>query len=70
MVRECRIHNDACIDISADGKLLATLLPSGRINVSTMLGKYILIHFSDRIEKLIILLKKDYFLILNLDNLD
>ncbi|KAM0734884.1 Activating molecule in BECN1-regulated autophagy protein 1 [Formica fusca] len=40
VVRECRIHNDACIDISADGKLLATLLPSGRINVTTMLGIY------------------------------
>ncbi|XP_072765111.1 uncharacterized protein [Anoplolepis gracilipes] len=40
VVRECKIHNDACIDISTDGKLLATLLPSGRINVTTMLGIY------------------------------
>lgn len=40
VVRECKIHNDASIDISADGKLLATLLPSsGRINMTTMLGK-------------------------------
>lgn len=70
MVRECRIHNDACIDISADGKLLATLLPSGRINVTTMLGKYILIYFSNGIGKLIILLKNAYFFILNLNNLD
>ncbi|RLU21811.1 hypothetical protein DMN91_006187 [Ooceraea biroi] len=40
VVRECKIHNDASIDISADGKLLATLMPSGRINVTTMLGIY------------------------------
>ncbi|XP_014479238.1 PREDICTED: uncharacterized protein LOC106746762 isoform X2 [Dinoponera quadriceps] len=40
VVRECKIHNDASIDISSDGKLLATLLPSGRINVTTMLGVY------------------------------
>lgn len=50
MVRECKIHNDASIDISTDGKLLATLMPSGRINVTTMLGKdnytYILIHIN------------------------
>lgn len=39
VVRECKIHNDASIDISSDGKLLTTLLPSGRINVTTMLGK-------------------------------
>lgn len=39
MVRECKIHNDASIDISTDGKLLATLLQSGRINVTTTLGK-------------------------------
>lgn len=39
VVRECKIHNDACIDISSDGKLLTTFLPSGRINVTTMLGK-------------------------------
>ncbi|XP_076237228.1 uncharacterized protein LOC143180996 isoform X2 [Calliopsis andreniformis] len=38
IVRECKIHNDASIDISSDGKLLATLLPSGRINVTTTLG--------------------------------
>ncbi|KYN00117.1 Activating molecule in BECN1-regulated autophagy protein 1 [Cyphomyrmex costatus] len=40
VVRECKIHNDASIDISTDGKLLATLLQSGRINVSTTLGIY------------------------------
>jgi len=39
VVRECKIHNDASIDISTDGKLLATLLQSGRINVTTTLGK-------------------------------
>ncbi|XP_076687187.1 uncharacterized protein LOC143378926 isoform X2 [Andrena cerasifolii] len=40
IVRECKIHNDASIDISSDGKLLATLLPSSRINVTTTLGVY------------------------------
>ncbi|KAK2579509.1 hypothetical protein KPH14_010815 [Odynerus spinipes] len=40
VVRECKIHNDASIDISSDGKLLTTLLPSGRINVTTTLGVY------------------------------
>ncbi|KAG5334499.1 AMRA1 protein, partial [Acromyrmex charruanus] len=40
VVRECKIHNDASIDISTDGKLLATLLQSGRINVTTTLGIY------------------------------
>lgn len=39
VVPECKIHNDASIDISTDGKLLATLLQSGRINVTTTLGK-------------------------------
>lgn len=39
VVRECKIHNDASIDISSDGKLLTTLLPSGRINVTTTLGE-------------------------------
>lgn len=39
VVRECKIHNDASIDISEDGKYLATLLPSGRIHVSTTLGE-------------------------------
>ncbi|KAG7209033.1 hypothetical protein KM043_015197 [Ampulex compressa] len=33
VVRECKIHNDASIDISSDGKLLATVLPSSRINI-------------------------------------
>ncbi|XP_071642192.1 uncharacterized protein [Temnothorax longispinosus] len=40
VVPECKIHNDASIDISTDGKLLATLLQSGRINVTTTLGIY------------------------------
>lgn len=39
VVRECKIHNDASIDISADGTMLATALPSGRINATTTLGK-------------------------------
>ncbi|XP_046606454.1 uncharacterized protein LOC124298456 [Neodiprion virginianus] len=40
VVKECKIHNDASVDISSDGKLLATLLPSGRLSVTTMLGVY------------------------------
>ncbi|XP_053979156.1 putative uncharacterized protein DDB_G0277255 isoform X1 [Hylaeus volcanicus] len=40
VVHECKIHNDASVDISSDGKLLAALLPSGRINVTTTLGVY------------------------------
>ncbi|XP_051154473.1 probable serine/threonine-protein kinase DDB_G0282963 isoform X2 [Leptopilina boulardi] len=40
VVRECKIHNDASIDISADGTMLATALPSGRINATTTLGVY------------------------------
>uniref|UniRef100_A0A0C9R0F1 AMBRA1 protein n=1 Tax=Fopius arisanus TaxID=64838 RepID=A0A0C9R0F1_9HYME len=40
VVKECKIHNDASIDISSDGKYLAALLPSGRINVTTTLGVY------------------------------
>ncbi|XP_076180667.1 uncharacterized protein LOC143153416 isoform X2 [Ptiloglossa arizonensis] len=40
VVHECKIHNDASIDISSDGKLLAAILPSGRTNVPTTLGVY------------------------------
>ncbi|XP_043465249.1 probable WRKY transcription factor protein 1 isoform X3 [Leptopilina heterotoma] len=40
VVRECKIHNDASIDISADGTMLATALPCGRINATTTLGVY------------------------------
>ncbi|XP_063972497.1 uncharacterized protein LOC135160180 [Diachasmimorpha longicaudata] len=40
VVKECKIHNDASIDISSDGKYLATLLPSGRFNVTTAVGVY------------------------------
>ncbi|XP_076633080.1 uncharacterized protein LOC143347604 isoform X2 [Colletes latitarsis] len=39
VVHECKIHNDASIDISSDGKLLAALLP-GPFNVTTTLGVY------------------------------
>lgn len=39
VVRECKIHNDASIDISADGTMLATALPCGRINATTTLGE-------------------------------
>ncbi|XP_015600345.1 uncharacterized protein LOC107270141 isoform X2 [Cephus cinctus] len=40
VVRECKIHNDASVDISSDGKLLVTLLPFGRLSVSTTVGVY------------------------------
>ncbi|XP_012280733.1 uncharacterized protein LOC105699895 [Orussus abietinus] len=40
VVRECKIHNDASVDISSDGKLLATHLPTGRVNTTTRLGVY------------------------------
>ncbi|XP_026688668.1 activating molecule in BECN1-regulated autophagy protein 1-like, partial [Diaphorina citri] len=39
VVKECKIHNDASVDISKDGQILVTLLPSGRLSVTTMLGK-------------------------------
>lgn len=38
IVSECKIHNDASVDVSKDGKLLVTLLPAARICVTTMLG--------------------------------
>lgn len=40
VVSECKIHNDASVDISNDGKLLVSLLPSGRLSITTMLGVY------------------------------
>lgn len=40
VVPECKIHNDASVDVSNDGHLLVTLLPSGRLSVTTMLGNY------------------------------
>lgn len=43
VVAECRVHNDASIDISKDGKLLVALLPSvsmGPITNTNMLGEY------------------------------
>lgn len=39
MVPECKIHNDASVDVSNDGHLLVTLLPSGRLSNTTMLGE-------------------------------
>ncbi|KAL1457954.1 hypothetical protein WDU94_008134 [Cyamophila willieti] len=45
VVKECKIHNDASVDISKDGQILVTLLPSGRLSVTTMLGVYSL-HWS------------------------
>ncbi|CAH0557203.1 unnamed protein product [Brassicogethes aeneus] len=41
IVGECKIHNDASVDIAKDGTLLVTLLPSGGyLNVTNRLGVY------------------------------
>ncbi|XP_067007818.2 serine-rich adhesin for platelets isoform X2 [Anabrus simplex] len=40
IVPECKIHNDASVDVSRDGRLLVTLLPSGRLSITTKLGVY------------------------------
>ncbi|XP_018336537.1 uncharacterized protein LOC108745023 [Agrilus planipennis] len=41
VVSECKIHNDASVDISNDGNILVTLLPSGGyLNYSNRLGVY------------------------------
>lgn len=42
VVRKCKIHNDASIDISSDGKYLATLMPTEGISLLTTLGNYLL----------------------------
>lgn len=40
VVQRCRIHNDASIDISKDGRLLVALLPVPRLrNTNHWLGK-------------------------------
>jgi activator-of-BECN1-regulated-autophagy protein 1 len=38
VVAECKIQNDASVDISNDGRLLVTLLPTGRLRSTDMLG--------------------------------
>lgn len=38
IVAECKIHNDASVDVSNDGCLLVTLLPTGRLSSTAMLG--------------------------------
>ncbi|XP_045471947.1 uncharacterized protein LOC123678778 isoform X2 [Harmonia axyridis] len=41
VVRECKIHNDASVDIASDGSILVTLLPSGGyLNITNRLGVY------------------------------
>lgn len=41
VVGECKIHNDASVDVAKDGTILVTLLPSGGyLNVTNRLGKY------------------------------
>lgn len=39
VVSECKIHNDASVDVASDGSILVTLLPSGGyLNVTNRLG--------------------------------
>ncbi|KAG5878984.1 hypothetical protein JTB14_019641 [Gonioctena quinquepunctata] len=41
VVSECKIHNDASVDVAKDGTILVTLLPSGGyLNVTNRLGVY------------------------------
>ncbi|RZC40758.1 uncharacterized protein BDFB_003480 [Asbolus verrucosus] len=41
IVSECKIHNDASVDVAKDGTILVTLLPSGGyLNVTNKLGVY------------------------------
>nr|XP_022918666.1 uncharacterized protein LOC111427675 [Onthophagus taurus]XP_022918667.1 uncharacterized protein LOC111427675 [Onthophagus taurus] len=41
VVNECKIHNDASVDIASDGSILVTLLPTGGyLNATTRLGVY------------------------------
>ncbi|XP_066139445.1 uncharacterized protein [Euwallacea fornicatus] len=41
VVSECKIHNDASVDIATDGTILVTLLPSGGyLNFTNRLGVY------------------------------
>ncbi|XP_071454094.1 mucin-19-like [Hetaerina americana] len=40
VVPECKIHNDASVDVSTDGRMLVALLPPGRLQINTMLGIY------------------------------
>lgn len=41
VVAECKIHNDASVDIASDGSILVSLLPSGGyLNVTNRLGVY------------------------------
>ncbi|XP_046401670.1 serine-rich adhesin for platelets-like isoform X2 [Ischnura elegans] len=40
VVPECKIHNDASVDVSSDGRMLVALLPPGRLQINTMLGIY------------------------------
>ena len=39
VVREAKIHNDASVDISEDGQLLVTLVPSN-LPMTTLVGLY------------------------------
>jgi hypothetical protein len=39
VVREAKIHNDASVDVSEDGRLLVTLVPSN-LPMTTLVGLY------------------------------
>jgi activator-of-BECN1-regulated-autophagy protein 1 len=41
IVAECKIHNDASVDVSNDGRLLVTLLPTGYLTATAKLGIYL-----------------------------
>lgn len=46
VVSECKIHNDASVDVAKDGSMLVTLLPSGGyLNVTNRLGNVYVLYF-------------------------
>lgn len=49
VVSECKIHNDASVDIATDGTMLVTLLPGGYLNVTNKLGKFVFITFNQKL---------------------
>lgn len=44
VVRKCKIHNDASVDISVDGTMLAALVPESQ--AMTMVGRYLGVLFN------------------------
>ena len=54
VVHECKIHNDASVDIATNGSILVTLLPSrGYLTVTNRLGMIIYSYVIDIILKII-----------------